>query len=129
MPSIHYTIGPAAGWTAPTAAEVVAGTLAGGATPTAAGSETAPTVTTAAFNFTTPATGLQAGTAYRIAFAWTDGTDFSNVAVSNVFTTAGGAFRAAIPAGSLLPTYRQRPDLMPRGGRPAALSTAARQRT
>jgi hypothetical protein len=120
MALLHYVIGLSAGWAAPTAAEVIAGTLAGGGASAAHGSETAPTVTTAPFTFSATATGLDAGTAYFIAFAWTDGTLTSNVAVSNLFTTAGGAIRAAIPAGSLMPAYR---------ARTAALSTAARPRT
>lgn len=120
MALIHYVIGAAAGWSAPTAAEVVAGTLAGGAGAAAFGSETSPSVTTDPFTFTTSATGLSGSTAYRIAFAWTDGSEFSNVVVSSEFTTLEATIRASIPAGSLMPVYRSRP---------AALSTTARPRT
>ena len=69
---IYYVIGPNAGWATPTDAEVRAGKLAGGATPTAAGSEVSPTVTTAPFTLSADATGLLAGTDYRVAYVWSD---------------------------------------------------------
>ena len=121
MTTLHYVIGPSAGWATPTAAEVVAGTMAGGATAAAAGAQDSPDVTTDPFSFSAPAVGLLESLAYRIAFAWTDGAEFSNVAVSAAFSMLGPfAQRAAIPAGSLMPAYR---------ARPAALSMARRPRT
>lgn len=85
MAQLTYVIGPAAGWTNPSAAEVKAGQIAGGGAATADGSEAAPS-TDQTFTFASPATGLTNGTAYKIAFVWSDGTDDSNVAVSGDFT-------------------------------------------
>lgn len=91
-PRIYFVIGPDAGWSDPTGAEVVAGQLSGGGAATAFDDEESPLVTTAPFTFTSPATGLTAGTAYRIAFVWFDGTDYSNVAVGSFSTTSGASY-------------------------------------
>jgi hypothetical protein len=69
---IYYVIGPAVGWATPTDEEVRRGKLAGGAEPTASGSEVAPTVTTTPFTLSADATGLLSNTAYRVAYVWSD---------------------------------------------------------
>ena len=79
---LYYVIGPSTGWTDPTADEVRAGTLAGGATATASANELAPT-TTQTFSF--DAVTLADGT-YRVAFVWALGSGESNVAVSGPYT-------------------------------------------
>jgi hypothetical protein len=84
-PTLYYVIGPSSGWSDPSVAEIKAGQLAGGGAATAAGDEDAPTGSTT-YDFA-PATGLTAGTAYRVAFVWSDGTNDSNVAVSSPFST------------------------------------------
>ena len=99
-PRIYWVIGPSAGWTDPSGAEVVAGTLAGGAGPTDFGDEVSPTVTTSPFTFTSDATGLTASTAYKIAFVWFNGANYSNVAVGSFTTSASGGFLAAWAANS-----------------------------
>jgi hypothetical protein len=70
--TIYYVIGPDAGWVNPTAAEIMAGQLAGGAPATSSGSEVSPSVTAAPFTFSADATGLSASTAYRVAYVWSD---------------------------------------------------------
>ena len=69
---IYYVIGPNAGWSTPSAAEVMAGQLSGGSPATASGSELSPTITTDPFTFAADATGLTAGTDYRVAYVWSD---------------------------------------------------------
>ena len=86
---IYYVIGPNAGWLDPSAAQIKAGLLGGGGGATAAGSEVSPVVTTNPFTFAAAATGLSAGTQYKIAFVWSDSTADSNVAVSSMFLTTG----------------------------------------
>jgi len=46
---------------------------------------------TQTFDWPTIATGLTPNTSYKIAFVWSNGTLNSNVAVSDIFTTASGA--------------------------------------
>lgn len=86
---IYYVIGPNAGWSDPSAAQIKAGQLGGGGGATAAGSEVSPVVTTNPFTFSAAATGLSSGTQYKIAFVWSDSTTDSNVAVSSTFQTTG----------------------------------------
>lgn len=87
MATLYYVIGPSSGWSDPTAANVKAGQLAGGGAATASGNETAPT-TDQTFTFTTPASGLTADTAYKIAFVWSDGSSDSTVEVGGPFYTS-----------------------------------------
>ena len=84
--TLYYVIGPSSGWTDPSAAEVKLGQLAGGGAATASGNEAAPT-SSQTYTFSSDATGLTANTSYRIAFVWSDGTDNSNVEVSDPFVT------------------------------------------
>lgn len=91
-PRIYYVAGPSSSWSTPTPVEIVAGQLAGGATPTAAWSESAPTYTTQPFSFSQPASGLTLGTKYRAAAVYESATSniLSNVIESPIFL-AGGA--------------------------------------
>jgi hypothetical protein len=88
VPKLYYVIGPSSGWSDPTEAEIKAGQLSGGGAATASGNEAAPT-TSQTFDFTSDATGLTGGTSYKIAFVWSDGTNDSNVAVSDAFVDGG----------------------------------------
>jgi len=94
QPKLYYVIGPSSGWSDPTAAEIKLGQLSGGGAATASGNETSPTSTTT-FDFTAAATGLTEGTAYKIAFVWSDGTNNSNVAVSSAFTPSAAVAASA----------------------------------
>ena len=87
VPYIYYVIGLAAGWTDPTAVEIVAGQLSGGSAAIAAGYEISPTSTTSPFTFTLAASGLTPGTLYKVAYVWTDSTTYSNVTVSGAIST------------------------------------------
>ena len=98
--TLYAVIGPNAGWTDPTAAEIKAGQLSGGGAATWAGSTTAPTVTTAPFDWPSDATGLSASTSYRIAFIWSDGSSDSNIAVGT-FTSSTGTVTVALTGESV----------------------------
>jgi hypothetical protein len=86
-PKLYWVV-QAAAVADPSGAQVVAGLDGSGAAAVDAGEEDAPTITTAPFTFTTPATGLSPGTNYEIAFVWYDGTNYSNVAVGSFTTTS-----------------------------------------
>jgi len=88
--TVYAVIGPDAGWSDPTAAEVIAGTLAGGGAATWAGNYPAPTVD-GTYDWPSAATGLTASTAYRIAIVWSDGNTPSNVAVGSFSSASSGA--------------------------------------
>lgn len=89
-PRLYYVVGPTSGWTTPTAAEIVAGTLSGGGTATAAGSMAAPTSTS---TVTFPTTsGLTAGAGYTGALVWWDGTNASNVVTTAWTQTSAGSY-------------------------------------
>lgn len=79
---LYAVIGPNAGWTDPTSAEIIAGTLAGGGAVTWSGNVAAP-ITTTTFDWPTDATGLTPGVHYRGALVWSDGTTVSNVEVTD----------------------------------------------
>jgi hypothetical protein len=100
--TLYYVIGPSAGWTNPTAANVIAGQLAGGGAATAKGYEPAPLVTTSPFTFANTATGLTAGTVYKVALVWSDGIGVSNVEVSADFTTTSGDVQFRRPVSTLV---------------------------
>ena len=87
-----YWVVQAAAVADPSAAQIVGGLDGSGAAAVDAGDEEAPSVTTNPFTFTTPATGLTAGTSYEIAFVWYDGANYSNVVVGSFSTTAATAF-------------------------------------
>lgn len=87
MATLYYVIGPAAGWSDPSASQVKAGQLAGGSAATATGSETART-TTGEQVFGSAASGLSQNTSYRVAFVWSNGSTDSSVVVSEPFATA-----------------------------------------
>lgn len=71
----------------PTAAQIIAGYSG---TAVWAGSTAAPTAA-GTFDWPTTATGLTGGTSYRIAFAWSNGSDTSNVTSSARFETLAAA--------------------------------------
>ena len=102
MANIYYVVGPSGGWATPTPAEIIAGQLFGGASAVASGNELAPLISTNEFAFSTPATGLAASTAYRIAYVWSDGVYNSEVVVSAPFTTEAAS--SSLPVLSF-PTY------------------------
>lgn len=96
---VYYVIGLAAGWVDPTPAEIVAGTLSGGAGAAASGSQPTP-VSSGTLDYPA-ATGLAAGQAYKVAFVWWSGVgspdpfagNVSNVSVGS-FSTSAGTFPA-----------------------------------
>lgn len=76
---------------APSAAQIKAGQDVNGSAAAAAASEPSPTTTTT-YDFAT-ATGLTAGTAYKVSFVWSDGTNNSTVVTSAAWaTTNSGTF-------------------------------------
>lgn len=76
---------------APSAAQIKAGQDVNGSAAVAATSEPSPTTTTT-YDFAT-ATGLTAGTAYKVSFVWSDGTNNSTVVTSAAWaTTNSGTF-------------------------------------
>lgn len=97
-PRLYYVVGPTSGWTTPTAAEIVAGTLSGGGTATAAGSMAAPTSTSTVTFPTT--TGLTAGVGYTGAIVWWDGTNASNVVTTAWTQTSAGSYTLTADAAS-----------------------------
>ena len=111
--TLYYVIYPD-GFSAPSAAQIIAGQDSTGAAATASGSEACRT-TTGDQVFESPATGLTPSTAYRIAFVASDGVTPSAVAVSaSAFTTTAetifvagvnGAQSNAGTAGSISQTH------------------------
>ena len=85
----YWVIGPSSGWTDPTGSEIKLGQLSGGGAATAAGSETAPGSGSGTIPEATAASGLTAGTAYKVAWVVYDNValTYSNVVVSAAFTT------------------------------------------
>lgn len=88
-PRLYAVIDLASGWTDPTATQVLNGKNGSGASAVWFGGVAAPTSTTT-FDWPSLATGLTAGTNYRLAIVWYDGTNTSNVAISTSFTTSSG---------------------------------------
>lgn len=88
-PVVFFVIYASAG-SAPSAAQVKAGQDATSSAAVAHGHEVART-TTGEQVFADAATGLTAGTSYRVAFVWSDWTDDSNVAVSDAWSTTAAA--------------------------------------
>jgi len=86
---LFYVIYPSAG-SAPSATQIKAGQDSTGSAATASGYENA-RETTGEQIFASAATGLSAGTSYRVAFVWSDGTNNSNVVVSDAFSTTASA--------------------------------------
>jgi hypothetical protein len=78
---LYAVIGLASGWTDPSAAAVVSGSGFAWS-----GNVVSPT-SSQTFDWPTAATGLTAGTSYRLAVVWNDGTNSSTVAVSAPFST------------------------------------------
>lgn len=99
LPRLYYVIYPSAG-SEPSAAQIKAGQDATGSAATAAGDEVA-RQTTGEQVFATAASGLSAATSYRAAFVWSDGSNDSNVAVSDAFDTLGAGETVSVPAASL----------------------------
>lgn len=83
--TLYYVIYPSAK-SAPSAAQIKAGNDVDDGPAAASGSEISPT-TSQTYTFASAATGLSEGTSYRIAFVWSDGSDDSNVAVSDPWST------------------------------------------
>lgn len=88
-PRLYAVIAPDAGWVNPSALQVLQGLNGSGAAATWAGSAEAPT-SSITFDWPSLATGLTAGTSYRVAVVWSSGAAQSNVAVSGAFTTTAG---------------------------------------
>jgi hypothetical protein len=109
---VYAVIGLDAGWSDPSAAEVIAGTLAGGGTATWAGNYVAPTAD-GTYDWPSAATGLTASTAYRIAIVWSDGNTPSNVAVGS-FSSAGGGTTTLLPSVGGIDVNGNAPGLVSR---------------
>lgn len=86
MANLFYVIYPSA-LSDPSASQIATG-WPGSAT--ASGSQTSPTVSGDVIF--AAAMGLSPSTSYKVAFVWYDGTNYSNVSVSSVFTTASSGF-------------------------------------
>jgi len=99
---LYYVIYPSA-QSAPSAAQIKAGQNSSGASATASGWELA-RETTGEQIFASAASGLTAGTSYRVAFVWSDGTGDSNVVVSDAFSTTASATTMDAAAGSFSTT-------------------------
>ena len=84
----------------PSAAQIKTGQDALGGAATAAGNEVARTTTGVEY-FTTPASGLTAGTSYKVAFVWSDGTSDSAVSVSAAWSTTATETYTYSPTGSV----------------------------
>lgn len=89
-----YAVIYAAALGEPSAAQIKAGQNVNGVTAVWSGSVVAPTVTTV-FDWPTLATGLTAGTSYRVSFVWSDGASDSNVVTSDAFSTDAAAVSGA----------------------------------
>ena len=93
--TLYAVVGPSVGWVDPTDAEIIAGTLSGGGTPTWLDNVPAPSITTDPFDWPTDTTGLTPGVFYRAAAVWTDGVTISNVEISDPWqATAAGDLAA-----------------------------------
>ena len=90
-PSVHYVIYTSEKG-APSAAQILAGQDVNSNAAVASGQETAPT-TTGVFTFAADASGLSAGTSYKISFVYTDGVNNTNVSTSSAWQTVNqGSF-------------------------------------
>lgn len=94
--TLYYVIYPSA-QAAPSAAQVKLGQDVTSSPATASGNETSPG-TSQTFTFTSPATGLTASTSYRVAIVWTDGTNDSNVSVSDAWSTLADTVTGTLAA-------------------------------
>ena len=97
---LYLVVGTSSGWVTPSADEVKAGTLAGGAV--WAGNVAAPTES-GTFDVGAVATGLQPGVRYTAAAVWSNGELDSNVYVFDFQTVdkkvgVGGAGASAMPS-------------------------------
>ncbi len=99
---LYAVIGPSIGWTDPTHAEIVAGTLAGGGAATWSGNVAAPPTTTT-FDWPTDATGLTPGVFYRGALVWSDGTTTSNVEVTDAWQATADTTEVSADLGLAWP--------------------------
>lgn len=99
MPSQLFYVIYTAEKSNPSAAQIKAGQDATSSAAVASGVENART-TTGEQVFSTPASGLTAGTSYKIAFVWSDGTNDSNVVVSSAWATWNTGALAATESGS-----------------------------
>jgi len=98
---LFYVVYPSAK-AAPSAAQVKAGQDVDGSSAVASGSEWPPP-STGEYVFSANATGLTAGTSYRVAFVWSRNSVDSNVAVSDAWETdaAGSIGTLALSIGNI----------------------------
>ncbi len=105
--SLFWVVYPGAG-AQPTAIQIRSGLQADNSLATDSGFEASPTSSTT-YTFATGADSLTAGTQYRAAFVWSDGTSDSNIVVTDIFTTtAEGAASGPTPAGKSAKRRRPR---------------------
>ena len=83
--TLYWIIDLSAGWSDPTAANIVAGQKAGGSAAIASGSE--PYTAGGTYTEQTPPTSLSAGTAYKVAWVAYDGSTYGSVVVSAATST------------------------------------------
>lgn len=101
--TLYYVVGPAIGWRNPSPVEVVAGQLYGGIAADYSANATPP-INSGVWSASTPITGLIEDGEYRVAFVYLVMGDYSNVAVSNVWSaTASTTTGGRSPAIRLLP--------------------------
>ena len=127
-PRLYVVVGPASGWVTPTAAEIVAGTLAGGAAAAWVGSVAPPAVSGP---FTVPefASGLTPGAEYRAALVWASyGGLTSNVVETPAWVCVVNVASVA-PRRADVGSGARRPVQTSVHRRPAQLSTGWRQGT
>lgn len=121
-PTLYAVVGPSIGWVNPSSAEIIAGTLAGGGLAAWIDEKPASSLTSDPFTWPNDTTGLTAGTWYRAAVVWSDGSTTSQVVVSTpwqagvVYTgslTTHNVFKA--PAAHVVPTgpFKASPILGP----------------
>ena len=117
MATLYYVIYPATFGPEPTAAQVKAGQNPSGAAATASGSETALTAD-GTQTWATLASGLTAGTDYKIAFVWTD-TGVDSSVVVGTFSSAAPVTSfpqsAAVATGRTTGDATSHPITMPSG--------------
>jgi hypothetical protein len=87
METLYYVISELSGWVQPTISEIKLGQRSGGTPATAYGNEVSNTVNGIQV-FSAPATGLVAGTNYKLSIVWSDGISDSNVVNSDFYTLA-----------------------------------------
>lgn len=98
-PRIYAVVYPSS-LSAPSVAQIKLGQNVNGNPATWASSVSAPSATTT-YDWPSLATGLTAGTSYKVSFVWSDGTADSAPETSSAFTTTGGgAFELDASAGA-----------------------------